>query len=215
MPKKEPQTRFLNKKFLFLSGIFLCLSFFAFTFWVRSDSLRPFDFNTTVKLQDKVSEKFDPYFSILSVVGRFEFTAPLLLILLLIKRKITGLIPIFLFGTAHIVELIGKTILEQPGPPNMFLRSQFSDFPGLYVHTQASYPSGHSLRAVFLAVIFIFAIYRSKLPKNIKRFSNIAILTILFFMLVSRVSLGEHWTTDVIGGSILGLSFSLLSLIFI
>lgn len=201
-----------NNYFL-LFGIVLCALFFAFTLWVRSDSLRSFDFDSTVRIQSKVPLRFDPFFSLLSVLGRFDFTAPILLIFLLIKRKLTSAIPLFLFGFAHVIEYIGKTMLEQPGPPRMFLRSQFSEFPGLHVFTQSSYPSGHSLRIIFLGIVFLYPLYKSKLSPIVKVSAGGFIVTVVFLMLISRVSLGEHWTTDVIGGSILGASFGILSLL--
>lgn len=198
---------------------FLLILFFLFTLLVRSDALRQFDFNSTVRLQSKVPLRFDDFFSFLSVVGRFEFTGSILLIALgiygFLKKNFWMIIPLGLFCFAHVVELIGKNMLEQPGPPRMFLRSHFSDFPGLHVFTDASYPSGHSLRIVFLGVVFVYLLFLSKFPKTIKLAAYGFILGIVIFMLVSRVSLGEHWTTDVIGGSILGASFGMLSLIFL
>ncbi len=200
---------------VFLAGTVLFFFFFAFTLWVRADALRPLDFDSMVKIQDRIPLSFDTFFSSLSVIGRFEYTVTALVIFLIFARKLTGIIPFFLFGMAHVIELIGKTILNQPGPPNMFLRSHFSEFPGLYVHTNASYPSGHSMRAVFLALLFASAIHNSKLPQPIKICAYMLLAGIVATILISRVSLGEHWTTDVIGGAILGLSFGLLSIPFL
>lgn len=203
-----------------LLGFALFLFFTAITLFVRADLLDNWDFDMTVKLQDRIPIRFDEFFSFLSVAGRFEYTFGILLtlcILLFFTRKHLASIAMFgLFGIAHVIELIGKTILHQPGPPNMFLRSQFSDFPGLYVHTFSSYPSGHSLRIVFLAIVISFLVHSSKKIPTLAKYSSHAFLAVITLaMLVSRVSLGEHWTTDVIGGSLLGASFALFSLVFL
>lgn len=206
-----------RKLFVTLFIVFFIL-FVLFTLMVRADLLRSFDFNTTVRLQDKTPIRLDHFFSLLSVVGRFEFTFTILLILLFLKRKLLGFVAVALFGVAHIIEIIGKSILSQPGPPHMFLRTtEFSsEFPGLYIHTNASYPSGHSMRILFIGLLCIFFLYiNKKLPTWVKYILYTVIVGIVCLMVYSRVSLGEHWTTDVIGGGLLGMSFAFLSLLFL
>ncbi len=207
-----------HRKLFLVMGALFALLFLLFTLIVRADLLRAFDFNTTVRLQDDIPVRMDGFFSFLSVVGRFETSIIVLLLILFFKRKILGFMSFGLFGFAHILEIIGKTILSQPGPPHMFLRTKemASEFPGLYIHTDASYPSGHSLRVIFLCIIIVFIIWNmKKFPAYLKYFilGSVGLYTIL--MLVSRVSLGEHWTTDVVGGLLLGASFAFLSLLFL
>jgi undecaprenyl-diphosphatase len=206
-----------TQKVLFvLAGLFFFVLFAAFTLIVRGDYLKDFDFNTTVRLQQHTPLRLDPLFSFLSVIGRLEYTAGALAVILILRRKIWGIFVFILFGFTHVFELVGKTILDHPSPPHMFLRSQYSDFPGLSVHTDASYPSGHSLRIIFITVVILYFFLSSKRLSNFwKIVMSCTMIIFAGVMVYSRITLGEHWTTDVIGGSFLGAAVGLLSLVFL
>lgn len=192
----------------------------------------------TVRLQDRTPLRFDPLFSAFSFVGNFEIKSLILLAVLFltqvskiklpkgsslfrklfefVKQPAAGLIVFFIFGFAHVVEVIGKLFLDHEGPPHMFLRTKSVDFPQLYVHTPGSYPSGHSMRVIFMLIVFVFIFFSfKKIPRFVKLLVFCFMIGYSAVMLYSRVSLGEHWTTDVIGGSILGASFGFLALVFL
>lgn len=205
-----------NLKFI-IAGSLLLILFYSFSFLVKEDVLKQFDFDMSVRIQSNVPIRIDPYLSILSLLGSFEGTIIILGVFTIMRRKVGGIIALFMFCFMHIVELVGKAFLDHPSTPFMFHRYAFDFvFPTGYVQPGGSYPSGHAMRAAFLAIMFIFYINRrTKLSSTMKQWISGAIVVFYLLMAISRISLGEHWTSDVIGGTILGTAFSILSLIFI
>lgn len=205
-----------NKSLLIIVSFFVFILFTVFTYVVQQDYLNQFDFNTTVRLQNHIPKKFDSSLSSLSLIGSFEILAGLIFFIALLRKKIISFLIFIPLAAAHVIEIIGKTLLHHPGPPFMFARYNLKFlFPSSYVQPGFAYPSGHSLRTIFVSVIFFYLIMNSKLKMPFKIFFLTLLAIFNGAMLISRVSLGEHWTTDVIGGALLGLSSGIFALIFL
>lgn len=201
---------------LFLSGIGLFFFFGFFSFLVDKNFFRQFDFNMTVRLQDNLPRRLDQLFSLFSDIGIFEVMLLVVLALVVVfflSKKILAALAVFgLFGGFHVIELFGKRVVEQLPPPQFMLRTEhLMNFPQFHIREEFSYPSGHSGRAFFLSTILIIMILQSKLPPLIKLVLCSGLIGYDIVMIVSRVYLGEHWTTDVIGGAILGIAFGLIT----
>ena len=207
----------MKKRLPFIALSFLLLMLFlGFSFFVHKNVFTQLDFDTTVRLQDNISRRFDYPFSLFSVIGSFEIATIFLLLLLAIFRKLKGIFVLFIFALFHVIEIYGKYFIDHPGPPFMFLRTDISlSFPSSYVHPGSAFPSGHSGRTIFISIVLGYLLYKTKLNKHIKYASFGLILLFDFVMLLSRVYLAEHWSSDVVGGALLGASFAIFSLIFI
>ena len=78
--------------------------------------------------------------------------------------------------------------------------------PHLFTETSAAYPSGHANNAAVVYILFIMLVPQARHPGW-----QLAAAFMIIITGFSRIMLGVHWPTDVIGGWMLGTSFALMA----
>lgn len=205
---------------LFLLFLVFVLLFTYFSYSVTKERWQQIDFDTTVKLQDHItSRRFDLIFSYFSLIGSAEITVGFCFVvafLSLLRKHFLAIIGWLVIIPATMGEIVGKLVLFHPGPPVFFHRSLLpTTLPSFYVHTDFSYPSGHMTRTIFIITVLICMVIFSKrfIFSRILIFCSLIILA--FLMGLTRIYLGEHWLSDVVGGGLLGISAGLFASVLI
>ncbi|MBI4790861.1 MAG: phosphatase PAP2 family protein [Chloroflexi bacterium] len=185
--------------------------YFLLALGVQAGLFRAFDYESILVLQALVPRAFDLPFSLLSLLGSFELTTIYVLALLYLFFRPRRRIQLFaLFLLILLVEVLGKLVIDQPGPPGALHRYVILfSMPTGQVSTPFAFPSGHAARSAFLTVLVSAGIMRSTLAHSTKRTLLLLLLAMESVMLISRVYLADHWATDVIGGALLGTLMAL------
>ena len=200
---------------LVLSSLLVFAIFTIFSYSVAKEVWQQIDFDITVKIQDRVSREHDELFSYFSFFVIAEVTVGIIAFLSLsslIRRKILATLGWSLIVPATIVEVAGKLFIFHPSPPVLLQRSIIeTHLPSFYIHTNFSYPSGHMTRTAFIVTVLTLLVIFSKRNSANKLILSGGLLSIIVLMAFTRVYLGEHWLSDVLGGGLLGISAGLFS----
>lgn len=123
-------------------------------------------------------------------------------------RRWRALAPLHFLATLP-VELTMKFTLDQPAPSGDLYRESIR-YALLGLPTMQSFPSGHSIRAMFIAILGTYLAWRWG-----GRRGAIATGVLLSLMVVAsgwtRAYLGHHWPIDVVGGWLLGAAVGVFS----
>lgn len=146
---------------------------------------------------------WDRLFSWFSLLGRFEIISFFIILFLWLNYKnlFRLYLGFFWYFMGLVLEFLSKNMVYHP-PPSILLNRTINilNLPHLSLESDFSFPSGHVYRMTFLALLA--HIYFSKTKNKIGLLINWVILSI---MLYSRISLAEHWPSDVAGGTILAI----------
>ena len=191
-------------------GLILCGLALVLAIIVNARLLQTIDLQATLLMQSALPRSLDLPSSLLSLAGSAEFTVPLFALLVLLSRPELRVKLVILFAFLTLLEVGGKMLINQPEPPDELVRYIFRfGTPTGRIRTPFSYPSGHAARTSFLAVLAVALIVQSRARPATRRILMALVLAAAAGMLVSRVYIGDHWLSDVLGGALLGAGLCL------
>ena len=123
-----------------------------------------------------------------------------ILLFILIKNKKIGLSIFSNFVIITILNQLLKRILQRPRPTEYRIIEE----------TGYSFPSGHSMVSMAFYGYLIYLIYKYVKNKYIKWTFIVLLSALICSIGISRIYLGVHYTSDVLGGFLISISYLII-----
>ena len=199
---KENVIKFIKNNWRWML-LFICLiGFFA----LAEDVFHQEIMNGDIVGYDIVSKLFKfnvstPIAKFMTNFGGAIFVISLTTILFfVIKDKKIGISIITNLGIVTILNQIIKFIMQRPRPTEFRIIEE----------TGYSFPSGHSMVSLAFYGYLIYLIYKYINNKHLKRTLIILLSVLICIIGVSRIYLGVHYTSDVLGGFLISFAYLII-----
>ncbi len=188
----------INKHKKLIIGIIAVLLFIVVLILVVNKSILNFDNDIFDKfILKNRSESMTILMILISMICSFPILMGICLFTFLFKKnkKVPTLISLNL-ALVFLVNLIVKTIIQRPRP-----FCNITNEPGF------SFPSAHSMVSMAFYGYIMYLVYKNVKPSG-KKYVLCALLFALIILIgVSRIYLGAHFFSDVLGGFLLAICY--------
>ena len=196
-----------NIKWIILAILVIVFAFI--TYAVVTGKSADFDMNVYKAVTRVTNPALDKIFKVItffgSVIGIVVFVVA---VLIFMKDKKKALWIAGGTAGATILNNIVKFIVRRGRPAEPLFRI-------LVIEKSYSFPSGHTMGSVGFYGMIMFFILRSNLEKSKKIIYSTLLILLVLAVMISRLYLGAHFATDVIGGAVAASAFLIVFTHFI
>lgn len=202
----EKVKKFINKYLIWIILLLCLFLFFYLIKLINQDSINTFDNFIYNYIRKFISPSATSFFKIITEFGNFTVMIPIIIIFYLFNRDKSfnryftiNLVSVFLSN------FIVKSIIRRDRPIDI----------NLIIENGFSFPSGHSMVSFAFYGFLIYYLYHTDLKKPVKY----GLMTLLGFIILliglSRIYLGVHYASDVLGGFLLAFIYLVIYIKFI
>lgn len=195
-----------NRKWLIIG---LSILFVILTILAKLDLLVSIDTFFYKLVTSNINDSATKFYRVITFLGSTKFIVFLcvafLVLFIILKKKNTGLIITGAILLSTIVNNVLKLIIRRERPDVI-----------KFVHESSfSFPSGHTMAAVTMYGILMYIVLKSGINKTLKIVLSIILGIIPILVAISRIYLGAHFTSDVVGAFIMSIILLLVSTYYI
>lgn len=159
-----------------------------------------FDYKILLYRDLIIDEKFTITFKYLTFLGEYYIPISIIVcIFIFIKNNLLFYINLYNYVSCGFVAFITKVIVNRQRP----------DFNLIPFPDQYSFPSGHTLTSI---VFYVFLCYIATINKNSRKYLLPLVILLVLGIGISRVYLGVHYFSDVVGGILLAIPLLLMNI---
>ena len=180
---------------IWLTG-FLTLIFILLSVLVKLDLVSSIDTFIYHLCTFKMNDILTSIFKVFTFFGSTAFIVALSVLLfvvfLILKKKTHAYLTASVIIISTILNNVIKVIIMRSRPEALEVLK-------LVIETSYSFPSGHTMASVTIYGILLYLVNKTDLKKGLKNTLKVILFTLPIFIGISRIYLGAHFATDVIG----------------
>ena len=187
------------KKRYIISGLFFLL-FILITILMITNNTKVFDENIYNYIYSFRSNLFDTIFKTITKFGNTISVIIIVFVLLIFLSK---------ENIYKLILVVTTTVLTNQGLKHIIRRIR-PDHIRLIKEKGYSYTSGHSMISIALYGLLIYLVYKNVKNKTTKTMLIVLLSILILGIGISRIYLGVHYPTDVLGGYFIAIPIIIL-----